>query len=105
MEWVQNPDIDKMIDDGARAPATPQQQAKIYKDLQQKLIDDQPDVFLETQIVRHAMDKCLTASSMPMQSFDYAFHKYSGPASEAADPPLRGKAARRSGRRPLRRIE
>ena len=76
MEWVKNPDIDKMIDD-ARATGDVAQQAKIYKALQQKLIDDQSDVFLETQIVHHAMDKCLDGYvPVPMQSFDYAFHKY-----------------------------
>jgi peptide/nickel transport system substrate-binding protein len=76
MEWVQNPDVDKMID-AARATGDVAAQDKIYKELQQKLIDDQVDVFLETQIVRHAMDKCLDGYvPVPMQSFDYAFHKY-----------------------------
>ena len=76
MEWLQNPEVDKMID-AARATADPAAQAKIYKDLQTRLIDDQVDVFLETQIVRHAMDKCLDGYvPVPMQSFDYAFHKY-----------------------------
>jgi peptide/nickel transport system substrate-binding protein len=76
MEWVKDPDVDKMIDD-ARATSDPAQQAKIYKALQRKLIDEQSDVFLETQIVQHAMDKCLDGYvPVPMQSFDYAFHKY-----------------------------
>ncbi|MBV8439403.1 MAG: ABC transporter substrate-binding protein [Hyphomicrobiales bacterium] len=76
MEWVKSPEIDKMIDD-ARATGDPAQQAKIYKALQQKLIDDQSDAFVETQLVRHAMDKCLDGyAPVPMQSFDYAFHKY-----------------------------
>ena len=65
-----------MIDD-ARATGDAAAQDKIYKDLQKKLIDDQSDAFLETQIVRHAMDKCLDGYvPVPMQSFDYAFHKY-----------------------------
>jgi len=76
MEWVQDPDVDKMIDD-ARSTGDGAKQAEIYKALQQKLIDEQSDVFLETQIVQHAMDKCLTGYvPVPMQSFDYAFHKY-----------------------------
>jgi peptide/nickel transport system substrate-binding protein len=76
IEWLQNPEVDKMID-AARATADPAAQAKIYKDLQTRLIDDQADVFLETQIVRHAMDKCLDGYvPVPMQSLDYAFHKY-----------------------------
>jgi peptide/nickel transport system substrate-binding protein len=76
MEWVQNPEVDKMID-AARATADPAAQDKLYKDLQKKLNDDQVDAFLETQIVRHAMDKCLDGYvPVPMQSFDYAFHRY-----------------------------
>jgi len=76
MEWVQNPEVDKMIDE-ARATGDAAQQVKIYKALQQKLIDDQVDVVLETQIVRHAMDKCLDGYAyVPMQSFEYGFHKY-----------------------------
>jgi peptide/nickel transport system substrate-binding protein len=76
MEWVENPEVDKMIDD-ARATSDAAQQTKLYKGLQQKLIDDQSDAFLETQTVRHAMDKCLGGYvPVPMQSFDYAFHKY-----------------------------
>ena len=76
MEWVQNPDVDKLID-AARATSDIAGQAKIYRELQQKLIDDQVDAFLETQVVRHAMDKCLDGYAyVPMQSFDYAFHKY-----------------------------
>ena len=76
MEWVQNPDVDKLID-AARATGDPAAQIKIYKDLQTKLIDDQSDVFLETQVVRHAMDKCLDGYVyVPMQSFEYAFHRY-----------------------------
>ena len=76
MEWLQNPEIDKMID-AARATGDAAAQTKIYKDLQQTLIDQQTDAFLETQVVRHAMDKCLDGYvPVPMQSFDYAFHKY-----------------------------
>ena len=38
----------------------------------------QPDVFLLTQTVQHAMDKCLTGfNAVPMQSFDYDFTRYS----------------------------
>jgi peptide/nickel transport system substrate-binding protein len=76
MEWLQNPEIDKLIDE-ARATGDAATQSKLYKELQQKLIDMQSDAFLETQIVRHAMDKCLEGyAPVPMQSFDYAFHKY-----------------------------
>ena len=40
MEWLQNPEIDKMID-AARATGDAAAQTKIYKDLQQNLIDEQ----------------------------------------------------------------
>jgi peptide/nickel transport system substrate-binding protein len=76
MEWVQSPEIDKLIED-ARATGDAATQVKFYKDLQQKLIETQSDAFLETQLVRHAMDKCLDGYSyVPMQSFDYAFYRY-----------------------------
>jgi peptide/nickel transport system substrate-binding protein len=76
MEWLQNPEIDKLID-ASRATSDPAAQNKLYKEVQQKLIDMQSDVFLETQIVQHAMDKCLDGYvPVPMQSFDYNFHKY-----------------------------
>ncbi len=76
MEWLQNPEIDKLIE-GARATSDAGEQAKLYKDIQQKLIDMQSDVFVETQLVQHAMDKCLDGYAyVPMQSFDYNFHKY-----------------------------
>jgi peptide/nickel transport system substrate-binding protein len=76
MEWLQSAEVDKLID-AARATGDAAEQAKIYKDLQRKLIDQQIDVFLETQLVQHAMDKCLVGYvPVPMQSFDYNFHKY-----------------------------
>ena len=59
LEWLQDPDIDALIDK-ARGTGDAAEQATIYKDLQHKLVDMQPDVFLETQTVQHAMDKCLT---------------------------------------------
>ena len=65
-----------MIDD-ARATGDAPTQIKLYKDLQTKLIDLQSDAYLETQVVRHAMDKCLDGYVyVPMQSFEYAFYKY-----------------------------
>ena len=77
MEWLNNPEVDKMIAD-ARATTDPAKQAAIYKQLQQTIVDLQPDVFLLVQNVRHAMDKCLTGYNyVPVQSFDYNFHNYS----------------------------
>jgi len=82
LEWLQNPDIDALIEK-ARSTGDKAQQASIYKDLQHKLVDLQPDVFLETQTVQHAMDKCLSDyKSVPMQSFDYDFKLYSWTCSK-----------------------
>jgi len=76
-EWLQDPAIDALIDQ-ARATGDMAKQAAIYKDLQHKLVEIQPDVFLLTQKVQHAMDKCLTGfNAVPMQSFDYDFTRYS----------------------------
>ncbi|WP_417309933.1 ABC transporter substrate-binding protein, partial [Devosia sp.] len=77
MEWVEDPDVDALIDK-ARGTGDVAEQAEIYKELQHKLVDMQPDVFLLTQKVQHAMDKCLTGfNAVPMQSFDYDFNRYS----------------------------
>jgi peptide/nickel transport system substrate-binding protein len=77
MEWLNDPEVDAMIDE-ARATGDVTKQAEIYKALQHKLVELQPDVFLQTQTVQHAMDKCLTGfKAVPMQSFDYDFRHYS----------------------------
>jgi len=76
MEWVNDPDVDAMID-AARGTGDVAEQAKIYRELQAKLVEMQPAVFLLTQTVQHAMDKCLTGfNAVPMQSFDYDFVRY-----------------------------
>ena len=76
MEWLNDPQVDQLIAD-ARATADTGEQATIYKQLQQRLVDLQPDAFLLVQTVRHAMDKCLVGFDyVPMQSFDYNFHNY-----------------------------
>jgi peptide/nickel transport system substrate-binding protein len=76
MEWIQDPEVDALID-AARATGDTAKQAEIYKELQHKLVDMQSDVFLLTQTVQHAMDKCLTGfNAVPMQSFDYDFTRY-----------------------------
>jgi peptide/nickel transport system substrate-binding protein len=76
MEWLKNPDIDKQIE-SARDSSDLSEQANIYKNLQKDLIDLQPDVFLLTQRVQHAMDKCLDGYAyVPMQSFEYNMRNY-----------------------------
>jgi peptide/nickel transport system substrate-binding protein len=77
LEWLQDAEIDKLIDD-ARATGDATAQNEIYKTLQHKLVDMQADVFLLTQNEQHAIDKCLTGYAyVPMQSFQYDFHNYS----------------------------
>ncbi len=77
LEWLQNPEIDALIEK-ARATGDVAAQSAIYKDLQHKIVDLQPDAFLETQVIQHAMDKCLTGFQyIPMQSFSYDFKLYS----------------------------
>lgn len=77
LEWLENPEIDALIAK-ARATGDTAEQAKIYKELQHRLVDMQSDVYLLTQKEQHAMDKCLTGyHSVPMQSFDFDFTRFS----------------------------
>lgn len=76
MEWLLDPEIDALID-AARATGDVAEQNRLYKELQQRLVDMQSDVFLLVQTVRHAMDVCLEGYAyMPIQSFDYDFSRY-----------------------------
>lgn len=76
MEWLQDPEIDALID-AARATADVEEQNRIYKEIQRQLVEAQPDVFLLVQTVRHAMDVCLDGFSyVSVQSFDYDFSRY-----------------------------
>lgn len=77
LEWLNDPGIDALIEK-ARGTGDHDQQVAIYKDLQHKLVDLQPDAFLETQVIQHAIDKCLAGFTyVPMQSFGYDFKLYS----------------------------
>jgi peptide/nickel transport system substrate-binding protein len=76
MEWLGNADIDKEIE-AARDTNDLAEQKKIYVKIQGDLNALQPDVYLLTQRVQHAMDKCLDGyAPIPMQSFDYNMHNY-----------------------------
>lgn len=76
MEWVLNDEVDALID-AARGTSDVEEQARIYRELQQLLIDIQPSTLLLTQRVRHGMDRCLEGfEAVPMQSFDYDFSRY-----------------------------
>ena len=74
MEWVQNPEVDAMID-AARATSDVDAQNAIYKDLQRKLVEDQVGVFLLTQRSQQAFHNCLQGfTRLPMQSFEFNVH-------------------------------
>lgn len=77
MEWLDDEEVDALID-AARATADVGEQIEIYHELQTRIVDLQPDVFLGLQTVRHAMDDCLQGYVyVPMQSFDYDFSRLS----------------------------
>lgn len=74
MEWVQNEEIDAMID-AARATPDVAEQNTIYQNLQRRLVEDQVGVYLLTQRSQQAFHKCLDGFTwVPMQSFEFNFH-------------------------------
>lgn len=74
MEWLENDEIDALIDE-ARGESDVDRQNEIYKELQRKLVDMQSDVFLLTQTSQVAMSECIDNFTwVPMQSFEYNFH-------------------------------
>jgi peptide/nickel transport system substrate-binding protein len=77
MEWLQDPQVDALID-AARATGDTAAQAASYKELQAILADKMVAVPLLAQTVQHAMDNCLQGfTAVPMQSFDYDMTRYS----------------------------
>jgi peptide/nickel transport system substrate-binding protein len=76
LDWIQNPEIDALIDQ-ARAETDVAKQNAIYKELQKKLVADQSDVYLLASNERQAMHKCLDGYKwLPIQSFGYNFSKF-----------------------------
>ncbi len=76
MEWLQDPEIDSLIDQ-ARATGDVAAQAELYKQVQRNLAEQMVSVPLLAQTVQHAMDQCLDGfNAVPMQSFDYDFARY-----------------------------
>lgn len=77
MEWLLNPDVDKLIA-AARDTYDQDKQAQIYGELQTKLVDLQSDAYLMVKTTETAMDKCLQGFHLvPMQSFGWDFSKMS----------------------------
>lgn len=76
MSWVNDKNVDKMIDN-ARAERDELKRNAIYQRLQQYLVDDQSDVYLQMTRYRFAIDKCLSpVPYIPMQSFYFDFSRY-----------------------------
>jgi peptide/nickel transport system substrate-binding protein len=76
MEWLQDPEIDALIDQ-ARGTGDVAAQAAAYQEVQRKLMDLMVSVPLLAQTQQHAIDRCLTGFHVvPMQSFEYDFHRY-----------------------------
>ena len=76
MDWIQDPEIDAMIDK-ARGETDVAKQNVIYKELQHKLVAQQSDVYLLASFERQAMHKCLDGYKwLPIQSFGYNFSKF-----------------------------
>jgi peptide/nickel transport system substrate-binding protein len=74
MEWVLDDELDAMIDE-ARGTADVTVQNQIYKGIQQKLVDQQSDVFVLTQTSQQAFSECMDGFTwVPMQSFEFNFH-------------------------------
>ncbi|MBT9382831.1 ABC transporter substrate-binding protein [Pseudooceanicola sp. CBS1P-1] len=76
MEWLQDPEIDALIDK-SRAQTDPTEINATYKDLQQKLYDLQPDVWAVAPMRRYAANACLQGYEfIPMQSWDLNFWNF-----------------------------
>ncbi|MES5099175.1 ABC transporter substrate-binding protein [Agrobacterium sp. BA1120] len=76
MEWLQNPEIDALIDK-ARGTTDVSEQNATYKELQTKITDLQPDVWAVSPNRRYAANKCLQGYEfIPMQSWDLNFSRF-----------------------------
>ncbi len=76
MEWLQNPEIDALIDK-ARGTTDVSEQNATYKELQTKIADLQPDVWAVSPNRRYAANKCLQGYEfIPMQSWDLNFSRF-----------------------------
>lgn len=77
MEWLQNEEVDAMIDESRKTVDRDARNA-IYQALHEKLVDMQSDVFLLTQQRRHIAHRCLAGYQWkPMQSWDFDFSGFS----------------------------
>lgn len=76
MSWINDKNVDKMIND-ARSELNEGKRNAIYQQLQQYLVDDQSDVYVQSTQYRIAIDKCISpVQYVPMQSFYFNFSSY-----------------------------
>ncbi|MCM2293148.1 ABC transporter substrate-binding protein [Allorhizobium sp. BGMRC 0089] len=76
MEWLQDKEVDALIDQ-ARATTDPQKQNALYKQIQQAIVDKAPDVDFLVKEQQIAFSKCISGYKfVPMQSWDYNFHNF-----------------------------
>ncbi len=76
MEWLQDPEIDALIDKTRETTDVSTQNAT-YKELQAKIFDLQPDVWAVSPNRRYAANKCLQGYAfIPMQSWDLNFSNF-----------------------------
>lgn len=75
MDWVQDPEIDAMID-ASRAETDTDARNAIYQDIYSKLVADQRSVWLLAQERRFSVNTCLKGYEwVPMQSWDFDFSR------------------------------
>lgn len=75
MEWLQDPEIDKLIEEG-RTTVDEKRRTEIYRNLQHKLVDLAPDIFIYSLPKRYAIQSWLKGFEfVPVMSFEYDFHK------------------------------
>ncbi|MDP9835721.1 peptide/nickel transport system substrate-binding protein [Neorhizobium huautlense] len=76
MEWLQDPEVDALIDK-ARGETDVAAQNATYKELQTKIADLQPDVWAVAPNRRYGANKCLQGYAfIPMQSWDLNFSNF-----------------------------
>lgn len=75
MEWLDDPEIDKLIEAG-RVAIDKEEQNEIYFEVQERLADQATDVFVYSLLKRYAMNSSLMGLEfVPVMSFEYDFHK------------------------------
>jgi len=76
MEWVEDPELDAMID-AARAEVDTDARNAIYRDMFTKMVDEQRSIWMLTQTQRHAISSCLEGFDwVPMQSWYFDFSRF-----------------------------